>query len=59
MLDITETTPRQDLSAFLKWAENIIAKEVKQNEQIQQLENKQLMEKTKNANINTITKTSK
>ena len=49
-LDITDTTPKQELSAFLKWASNRIAKEVRMNERTLALENKQLEERVFNAN---------
>lgn len=58
-IDITETTPRQDLSAFLQWASNRIAQEVKQNEIIQKKENQHLEEKIINANYNTNYETNK
>lgn len=58
-IDITETTPRQDLSVFLQWASNRIAQEVKQNEIIQKKENQHLEEKIINANYNTNYETNK
>jgi hypothetical protein len=58
-LDITDTTPKQELSAFLKWASNRIAKEVRMNERTLALENKQLEERVFNANNKINHKTSK